>query len=212
MDENRYVISVDLGVNGALAVFPPGSDKPAVYDMPAYVVTHGNKGTKAFRTEAHYDAVELAKLLRPYGRKPIGDVIVVLEAPIIKHGVGRKAVRKTFEGYGILRGLCAAFSLRMELSKPSEWKIIMGLRGKSKEASRQAARRIWPGFQGCNTEGLKEGQTGLDRVADHDRAEAMLLGRWWRMGGPLAPKQGPVPEPKKRKKKKKRKAKRVKRK
>lgn len=203
MDENKFVISVDLGVEGAIAIFPPGKDKPEVWDIPVDVVGFGKPGTKAFRTESVYVGEALADIFRPFRRPKLApETVVVLEKQIIRHHDGKKVIRKVFEGYGLLCGICHAFRLNYVLVEPSKWKPLMGLEGVSKEGSRQLAIKLWPGFKNCKTPGLtRRTQFGLERKSDHNRAEAMLLGWWWRLGGHDCPQQPAAEDPEPPKKK-----------
>ena len=91
-------------------------------------------------------------------------VVIERQQPMPKNG--SIAGFKQGVNYGICLG--AAESMRHPLVKlrPPEWKQLNGLTGKDKEASRGLALQLWPSMS-----------DRLTRVKDHNRAEAMLIGR-----------------------------------
>lgn len=69
-------------------------------------------------------------------------------------------------GYGILRTCLAARRIPFEVVTASVWKRKMGLDDQG-ETSRAAALRLYPALA-----------ADLKRKKDHNKAEALLLGRW----------------------------------
>lgn len=82
----------------------------------------------------------------------------------------RQGVAATFQfGFaaGVLRGVCAALALPVELVTPATWKRFYRL-GPDKEAARALALRLYPALA-----------ADLARKGDTDRAEALLIARWY---------------------------------
>jgi len=94
------------------------------------------------------------------------------EVAVIEH-VGpapRQGVAATFQfGYaaGALHGVCTALALPVELVTPAMWKRHFRL-GADKDAARALTLRLYPALT-CD----------LLRKKDADRAEALLIARWY---------------------------------
>ena len=91
-------------------------------------------------------------------------VVIEQQQPMPKNG--SVACFKTGLNYGIVVGTAEALRHPIVKMRPPEWKKLNGLTGKDKESSRGLAMQLWPS-QAEN----------LQRVKDHNRAEAMLIGR-----------------------------------
>lgn len=82
----------------------------------------------------------------------------------------RQGVAATFQfgmAAGVLRGVCAALQVPVELVTPATWKRFYRL-GPDKEAARALALRLYPALA-----------ADLARKRDADRAEALLIARWY---------------------------------
>jgi crossover junction endodeoxyribonuclease RuvC len=74
------------------------------------------------------------------------------------------------EGFGIWKGIIAAFQLPVELVSPQRWKkTMLADQGKEKDASRFKAMQLFPSVA-----------DQLKRVKDDGRAEALLLAEYGR--------------------------------
>lgn len=82
-------------------------------------------------------------------------------------GQGVSSVWAFGKAYGAILAVLAAAQVPVELVTPSKWKSHYKLPGKDKEAARARAIELYPG------------QTGLARVKDHGRAEALLMARYY---------------------------------
>ena len=82
----------------------------------------------------------------------------------------KQGIASTFKfGFacGVIRGILMAHCIPTHYVTPPIWKKHFNLIGKDKEASRELAIRMYPGLR------------GLERKKDQNRAEALLIGRWF---------------------------------
>lgn len=107
-----------------------------------------------------HDLADLLEILRDNTEEESCNAIV--ERAQSMPGQGVRSVATYMEGYGTILGIFTALRIPYETVHPSVWKRQMGLTS-DKNATREAARRIWPA-------------TPFPR-ADH--AEAALLALWW---------------------------------
>lgn len=85
----------------------------------------------------------------------------------------KQGVASTFKfgvAVGIIHGILGACEVPMHLVAPSIWKRGAGLIGQPKDAARALAIRLFPAV------------TGLERVKDQGRADALLMGLWFKSG------------------------------
>ena len=83
----------------------------------------------------------------------------------------KQGVASTFKfgkACGLIEGVLASMGIPFHLVSPPVWKKPLGLIGKDKEAARALAIRLYPSVR------------GLDRKKDQNRAEALLIGHWYR--------------------------------
>jgi crossover junction endodeoxyribonuclease RuvC len=144
------VLGIDPGQTGALAWVTPTGRLHEVEDMP---VVNGE-------VNAHF----LAQLILASGR---------LEACVVEkvHSMPKQGVASSFKfgtSYGIVIGVVAALEIPLFFAPPQEWKGVMHLIGKDKEAARKLAIERWPTH------------SDLFRLKKHsDRAEAALIALSW---------------------------------
>jgi len=155
-------VGIDPGLHGAAAIIkegPQDSQYIDIYDTPILVVDGKNKPNIA----------GMAALLRPLVVVP-EKIIGTMEAV---HSMPKQGVASSFtfgEGFGIWKGIIAAFELPLELVSPQRWKkSMLADQGKEKDASRFKAMQLFPSV----AEQLK-------RVKDDGRAEALLLAEYGR--------------------------------
>ena|SRR5271165_4412275 len=155
-------IGIDPGLNGAIGVLSEISPywRSEVHDTPTMVVS----GTKDKRV---YNVPAMAALLKPFKG---ADALVVLEAV---HSMPKQGVSSSFsfgEGFGMWKGIIAAYELPLELVSPQRWKkAILADQGKGKDASRFKAIALFPALA-----------EQLARKKDDGRAEAILMTEYGR--------------------------------
>jgi crossover junction endodeoxyribonuclease RuvC len=111
--------------------------------------------------EKQVNAVEFAKILRQI--KP-DQAVIELVGSMPKQGIS-----STFRfgvAIGLVRGVVATLQVPLHQVTPTKWKRAFSL-GSDGEESRALASRLYPGLN------------GLSRKKDHNRAEAILLARWY---------------------------------
>lgn len=112
------------------------------------------------------NGTELAALLRQR----------VVDHAVIEHvhSMPRQGVSSTFKFgtvFGQILGVVQALDIPYELAQPARWKRDMGVAGKKEdgaEFARGRALELFPSMHDL-----------LSRKKDHNRAEALLLARWW---------------------------------
>lgn len=144
------IVGIDPGFTGAIAVLDIGTNGLVIHDCPTFAI----KGKTLINIE------HLATIFADLAKR---DPLVILEwvGAMPRQGLG--STWKFAEGFGIYRGLCAAFRLRTEMVKPTKWKRALNL-GHDKELARRVATQLFPA----------ESQL-FARVKDDGRAEAALL-------------------------------------
>lgn len=153
-------VGIDPGVSGAVAAVGPNSCD--VEDIPT--VEMGGTG----RTVRKIDGLALAKMLRRF--VPAGEAcMVVLEdvhvMPSSKSGSA--ANTSLLHSKGVIEGVLAVLRMQTELVNSRKWKGMYGL-DSDKKASLEKARTLYPVLA----------KSRLARVADHNRAEGLLLAHY----------------------------------
>lgn len=150
-------LSIDPGLHGAYAYthYLPGV--PTVEDLP-YIGKQINP----------------IEILERFKGHTILDVVIEAQQAMPRQGVSSTFLMG--QNYGILLGaILLHASTRpgwsLHLVRPTVWKKAMGL-GKDKELSRKKALALWPSLE-----------PQLRRKKDEGRAEALLLGEYWRTKG-----------------------------
>lgn len=159
MTNARCILGVDPGLSGALALYNPALETEAghphaivdIIDTPIHVI-EGKKFIDYYALGAWLDLH--ACLIR----------LAVVEEVSAGPRDGRQSAFRFGETYGAIKGALGAYMVPMRLVRPAVWKKTMRL-SKDKEASRQAASRLFPA-EGCE----------LWPNKGHDgRAEALML-------------------------------------
>lgn len=160
MDKPTHILSVDPGVNGALALYKISTKVIHISDMP---LRNGQ--------------------VSPEGVAVIVDIFKSIAGPNQIHAavenvssMPRQAGSFNFgRSAGVVHGVLGALAVSMELVSPNAWKGAMGLRklpGETQEQNKTRARalaiELWP---------EQAGQ--FKRVKDDGRAEAALLARYF---------------------------------
>ena len=136
-----------------------------------YSIDPGVTGAIIRWHDEHIDVIDidLTDLYVLSGQLARGPATVILETTHARPITGSKGNFQQGETRGILRGICATHGHRIEEVRPQRWKADLGLIGTGKNASRDLARHLYPQLA-----------DSLKRVKDHDRAEAILIGHWYR--------------------------------
>lgn len=146
---------IDPGLSGALGVLR--GRYAEVHDLPVM-------GTGA---KTMLNGAALAALLRETRAEHL-----VIERQQAFPAQGRSSTFKFGTVYGQILGVVEALGISHELVSPGAWKRDMKVSGgddkAKKERARQKALELFPGLY-----------ADLSRKMDHNRAEALLLARWW---------------------------------
>jgi len=158
------VLGIDPGLTGAMALMN-GRGLVSVTDIPTMM---RGAGTGSVKNQVDPGALytTVRELLAPYDRAEVMVVIEMQQA--MGGGMNASAVFSLGLTAGIVEGVVAARGLPHELVPPAVWKKAMGLSAKGKDAKEQSmsmAKRYYPDAQ-------------LHLAKHHNRAEAILIGRW----------------------------------
>lgn len=151
--------AIDCGLTGALAVIDQHGAVVALHDLPTM-----ERGRLRW-----IDAEELARLIRDArdGRP----VHCVVEATHAMPDMGTVAANSKGLTLGSTLAALQMAGIPFELVAPATWKAALRLTApratdrERKAASLSLARQLFPG-------------AALDRVKDHNRAEALCLAHW----------------------------------
>jgi hypothetical protein len=147
-----YIIGVDPGLTGAIAVLAPEGTLEGVDDTPTLTL----KVQRGMRQV--YDVPGMAALLRPYAGHQCQ---VYIEESQPMPGQGTRSTFSTGYGYGLWIGLLTTLQLSYTPIRPGIWKHTLAL-GKDKETARLRAMQLYPGAD-------------LRLKKHHGRAETLLL-------------------------------------
>ena len=151
-----YVMGIDPGNKGAVAILTDAGELVEVWDMPTLEVKVG----KAAKTRI--SAQLLAHELRNWDNVLRCHMEAVSSSP----QMGVSSAFAFGEGFGVVKGVLAALQIPLVLVPPAKWKRDMGL-NQSKDGSRALAIAKWPRH------------AGEFKLVKHDgRAEAALIGLW----------------------------------
>ncbi len=151
----QFVLGVDPGLAGALALYEISTKNIHIFDMPV--------------TDGRVDPAKLAAIIEMC--KVRGSIHAAVE---LVGGLPRQAGVFNFGvSAGVVHGVLGALGIPYTLVSPNEWKGAMGLRKLPNESqdqvktrARELASRLWP-----------EMAAEFKRVRDDGRAEACLIAR-----------------------------------
>lgn len=162
-------VSIDPGADGAIG-FLCRQDF-AVVDIPTVTVRRAGKTKKGNpKTTEAFDLPGIVRIFRQLNPARERVRVCLEKAQVMVKGKGSSLVYTAFRvgvGYGMWPLFLALKGYSVEEATPSVWKKAMGLAGKDKGDSLHMARGLWP-------------QAPLARKQDHNRAEALLLGEYYR--------------------------------
>lgn len=145
-----WILGIDPGFTGAVALYSPSNAQLIVADMP---VTKDPKGRTIL------DMHSLFELIRP----TIRPVAAVLEHVAARPGQSAPSTFRFGQGYGAIEMALAAHKIPTQYVTPAKWKKHFGL-SKDKGVSRGLAQKRFP----INA-------SEFSRVKDDGRAEAALI-------------------------------------
>jgi crossover junction endodeoxyribonuclease RuvC len=152
----KYVIGIDPGAKGAVAILDHEGTLIEVWDIPTVEIKSGKTVKKRISPEM------FAAELRHWQDAAACFTEKVSAMP----GQGVSSMFQFGESLGIIRGIMAGMAIPTTLVTPAVWKRDMKL-PIGKEWSRQRAAQMWP-----------KHAREFARVKDDGRAEAALLGLW----------------------------------
>lgn len=152
----KYVVGIDPGARGAVAILDYEGNLIEVWDVPTVEIKTGKTVKKRISPEMF--AAEL--------RNWQDAAHCYTEKVGAMPGQGTSSMFQFGESLGIIRGIMAGMAIPTTLVTPQVWKRDMKL-PVGKEWSRQRAAQMWP-----------KHAREFARVKDDGRAEAALLGMW----------------------------------
>ena len=161
------IIGIDPGINGAAAALWPADSDGEEFISDAIDLPTMPDGKKS-----QIDDVALARWLTLTGatHAVIENVQAMPSIPgkdAVRRSMGAASAFRFGMAAGQIRSTCRVAGLEVILVHPQTWKGVFQL-SSDKEESRMMARAIWPGVRHL-----------LERKKDHQRAEAMLIAKWY---------------------------------
>lgn len=154
----KFLIGVDPGAHGALAVISPSGRLVRMIDMPVVEMKVG----KAMKLRVSPEL--LAHEMSSYG----GNAHAWVEQVTAMPGQGVSSMFAFGESFGIVKGVMAGLGIHIHTVTPNKWKKAMELNA-GKDGSRARAIQLWP-----------ENAELFKRVKDDGRAEAVLIAEFGR--------------------------------
>lgn len=152
-----FIIGVDPGASGAIAIIESTGKLVHVFDMPSVEIVSGGKAKRRVSPEM------LAAELRLYADQR---AVAYLEQVGAMPGQGVSSMFAFGQAFGIVLGVMAGLAIPCQTVTPAKWKKDLKLNG-GKDAARAKAAQIWPGQAG-----------EFKRVKDDGKAEAALIAAW----------------------------------
>ena len=158
------IVGIDPGLTGAIAQLGHNGEFRALEDIPIMQrMVAPRKGGVKNQVNGYAVREILQHMLRDTDKN---EAHVVIELPVAFPGQQIQTVASSFLTAGALEGVVQCLNLPHTLVAPRDWKQALKL-SDSKEQCRAAALRRWP-----------EAAALLQRVKDHNRAEALLNARY----------------------------------
>lgn len=152
-----FIIGIDPGAGGAVAILERTGQLVQVFDMPSVEVVVGGKAKKRVSPEM------LAAELRLYN---VAGTVAVIEQVGAMPGQGVSSMFAFGEAFGLAKGVLAGLSIPVQTVTPGKWKKALNLNA-GKDGARAKAAALWPDMAG-----------EFRRVKDDGKAEAALIGHW----------------------------------
>ena len=155
-----FIIGIDPGASGAVAILEKSGKLVHVFDMPSLELMAGGKAKRRVNPEM------LAAELKLYADQ---GATAVVEQVGAMPGQGVSSMFAFGESFGLAKGVLAGLRISTSTVTPSKWKKAMGVNA-GKDGSRAKAAQLWPSQAG-----------EFKRVKDDGRAEACLIAEWSRL-------------------------------
>jgi len=152
-----FIIGIDPGAAGAVAIIEDDGKLVHVFDMPAVEVVVGGKAKRRVSPEM------LAAELRLYADQ---GAVAYVEQVNAMPGQGVTSMFAFGQAFGIVLGVMGGLAIPCQTVTPAKWKKDMRL-NTGKDAARAKAAQIWPAH-------ARE----FSRVKDDGKAEACLIAAW----------------------------------
>jgi crossover junction endodeoxyribonuclease RuvC len=152
-----FIIGVDPGASGAIAILEDNGQLVQVFDMPSVELQVGGKAKRRVAPEM------LASELRLYN---VQGTVAVVEQVSAMPGQGVSSMFAFGQAYGLVLGVLAGLWIPTSTVTPSAWKKALKL-NTGKDAARAKAAQLWPAQA-----------SEFKRVKDDGRAEAALIAHW----------------------------------
>lgn len=152
-----FLIGVDPGASGAVAILEPDGKLVQVFDMPVVEVVSGGKAKRRVSAEM------LASELRLYN---VHTTIAVVEQVGAMPGQGVTSMFAFGQSFGMVLGVLAGLAIPTVTVSPATWKKALKLNA-GKDGARAKAAQLWPSHA-----------SEFKRVKDDGRAEAALIAYW----------------------------------
>ena len=156
-----FVIGIDPGASGAVAILERDGSLVQVFEMPAVEVKVGKAMKRRVSPEM------LAAELRLYN---VSGTVAFIEQVAAMPGQGVSSMFAFGESFGLAKGVLAGLAIPVQTVLPGKWKRALALNA-GKDASRAKAAALWPQHAG-----------EFRRVKDDGKAEAALIAHWGLMG------------------------------
>ena len=150
----KYILGIDPGLSGALALYNPETKDVEIVDMPTHEIKVNGKKKRTLDIYALGRWIDLNMNL-------IKEAII--EEPSAAPGQGVTSMFNFGFSCGVAQAVVAANMIPMTLVRPATWKKALGLTSE-KDLSRRRASMLFPQHIGKWT-----------RAKDDGRAEALLL-------------------------------------
>lgn len=152
-----FIIGIDPGAGGAVAILERTGELVQVFDMPSVEVVVGGKAKKRVSPEM------LAAELRLYN---VSGTVAIIEQVGAMPGQGVSSMFAFGEAFGLAKGVLAGMMIPFQTITPSKWKKAHNLNA-GKDAARAKAAALFPAHAG-----------EFKRVKDDGKAEAALIAHW----------------------------------
>ena len=156
----NYVIGIDPGISGAIAIFEDGQ-LDTILDMPTLKIASGKT------IKSHISAIGLVRILETWTLVSDGQAHIVIEKVAAMPGQGVTSMFNFGRSAGIIEGVVAALQRPYTYVTPATWTKAVG-RAAGKDASRMRAMELFP----SKAELFK-------RAKDDGRADAALIAYWY---------------------------------
>lgn len=161
-DRIRFVIGIDPGITGALALVKVGENDDiallSVKDMPTASQKVGSS------TKSHIIPAALADILLDWTTHPFEcPTDVFIESVHAMPGQGVTSMFRFGHSLGLIEGVVGALGLQVHKVQPKEWQALVRVQ-KDPDAGRLRASQIFPAET-----------RQFARKMDHNRADAALI-------------------------------------